>query len=83
MALTWRRFLSGIRGLETAIYEVGSYPFGYIGPIFIIWRATVTTSHDPRSAEDSSTASKPTSKRKRKQAKSSGEGIIVKLSVTN
>ncbi|KAH9969481.1 NUC188 domain-containing protein [Russula dissimulans] len=32
-------FLSGVRGLETSIYEARSYPFGYIGPIFIIWQA--------------------------------------------
>ncbi len=78
MALTGRRFLTGVRGLETAIYEAGSYPFGYIGPIFIIWRAMVTSSHDSQPTEDFSATSKPTSKRKRKQSKkSSGEDTIV------
>ena len=81
MALTRRRFLSGVRGLETTIYEVGLYPFGYIGPVFVIWRA-MTTASQP--AEDPSATSKPTGKRKRKQAKkSSGEETIVKLSFTN
>jgi hypothetical protein len=84
MALTRRRFLSGVRGLEITVYEVGLYPFGYIGPVFVIWRAKTTASHDSQPAEDPSATSKPTSKRKRKQAKkSSGEETIVKLSVTN
>ena len=77
MALTRRRFLSGIRGIETTIYEAGLYPFGYIGPVFVIWRATTTAS------QPAENPSKPTSKRKRKQAKSSGKEIIVKLLVTN
>ena len=84
MALTRRRFLSGVRGLETAIYEVGLYPFGYIGPVFVIWRAMTTASHDSQPAEGPSATSNPTGKRKRKQAKkSSGEETIVKLSRTN
>jgi hypothetical protein len=84
MTLIGHRFLSGIRGLETTIYEVGLYPFGYIGPIFVIWRAMTTASHDSQPAEDPSATSKHASKRKRKQAKkSSGEETIVKLSVIN
>ena len=80
MVLTRRRFLSGVRGLETTIYEVGLYPFGYIGPVFVIWRPMTTASHDPQPAENP----KPTSKRKRKQVKkSSGNETIVNLSVTN
>jgi hypothetical protein len=78
MALTRRRFLSGIRGLETTIYEVGLYPLGYIGPVFVIWRAMITASHDSQTVEDPSATSKPKRKRKRKQAKkSSGEEDIV------
>lgn len=77
MTLTRRRFLSGIRGIETTIYEAGLYPFGYIGPVFVIWRATTTASRDSQPAENTL---KPTGKRKRKQAKkSSGEETIVKL----
>jgi hypothetical protein len=58
---------------------VGLYPFGYIGPVFVIWRAMTTASHDSQPAEDHSAMSKPTSKRKRKQAKkSSGKETIVK-----
>ena len=84
MALTRRRFLSGVRGIETTIYEVGLYPFGYIGPAFVIWRAMTTASHHSQRAEDPSATSKPTGKRKRKQAKkSSGEKTTVKLLVTN
>jgi hypothetical protein len=85
MVLTRRRFLSGVRGLETTIHEVGLYPFGYIGPVFVIWRAMTTASHDSQPAENPSAISKPTSKRKRKQAKKSSgeEKTIAKLSVTN
>ena len=77
VALTRSRFISGIRGLETAIYEVGSYPFVYIGPIFIIWQAVVTTSRasQPQPTEVSPTASIPRGKRKRKQAKKSNGWI--------
>ena len=53
------------------MYEAGSYPFGYIGPISIIWQVMATASLGPQSTEVSSTASKPTGKRKRKQAKKS------------
>ena len=84
MALTRRRFLSGVRGLETTIYEAGLYPFGYIGPVFVIWRAMTTASHEFQPSEGPSTTSKPMGKRKRKQAKkSSGEEAIVELSVTD
>jgi hypothetical protein len=84
MALTRRRFLSGVRGLETTIYEVGLYPFGYIGPIFVIWRAIATAPHDSQPVEEPSGTSQPTSKRKRKRAKkSSGEETTVKLSAPN
>ncbi|KAH9998011.1 ribonucleases P/MRP protein subunit POP1-domain-containing protein [Russula vinacea] len=61
---TSKRFLSGIRGLETTIYEAGSYPFGYIGPIFIIWRAIAAASHGSQPEVPPTT-----SKRKRKKAK--------------
>ena len=52
------------------MYEAGSYPFGYIGPISIIWKVMATASSSEHT-KDSSTASKPTGKRKRKQAKKS------------
>jgi hypothetical protein len=53
------------------VYEAGSYPFGYIGPIFVIWQAMATASHSTESTEVPSIASKPTGKRKRKQPKKS------------
>ncbi|KAI0300399.1 ribonucleases P/MRP protein subunit POP1-domain-containing protein [Russula brevipes] len=62
-----KRFLSGVRAQETTVYEAGSYPFGYIGPISVIWRAKSTTSHaSSQPTEVSPTASRPTGKRKRK-----------------
>ncbi|KAH9971933.1 ribonucleases P/MRP protein subunit POP1-domain-containing protein [Lactifluus volemus] len=64
-----KRFLSGIRGWETAIYEAGSYPFGCIGPIFIIWKATATGSHTPQPTDASPTASKPRRNQKREREK--------------
>ena len=76
--------MSGVRGLETTIYEVGLYPFGYIGPVFVIWRAMTTAFHDSQPAEDPSATPKLTSKRKRKRAKkSSGEESVIKFLVTN
>jgi len=65
--LTTARFLSGVRGLETAIYEPRSYPFGYIGPISIIWQATATASQSQPT--EVSPATKPAGPRKRKKAK--------------
>ncbi|KAI0304514.1 ribonucleases P/MRP protein subunit POP1-domain-containing protein [Multifurca ochricompacta] len=62
-----KRFLSGIRGWETAIYESESYPFGYIGPIFILWRAMTTVSHTSQPAGVSPTAFKPKGNPRRKQ----------------
>jgi hypothetical protein len=52
------------------MYEAGSYPFGYIGPISIIWKAMATASSS-EPTKDSSAAPKLTGKRKRKQAKKS------------
>jgi hypothetical protein len=69
MALTSSRFMSGIRGCETGVYEVGSYPFGYIGPVFIIWRAMTVASSASQSSDTFPTESKPKGKRKHKQTK--------------
>ncbi|KAI9456168.1 POP1-domain-containing protein [Russula earlei] len=63
-----KRFLSGVRGLETAVYEAQSYPFGYIGPISIIWRPMDTVSQASQ-ATDVSPTSKPVGHRKRRPAK--------------
>lgn len=70
MALTISRFMSGIRGCETGIYEVGSYPFGYIGPVFIIWQAMSVASQPP---DIIPTESNPKGKRKQKQKKEKSE----------
>jgi ribonuclease P/MRP protein subunit POP1 len=69
VTLTSSRFLSGIRGWETAIYEAESYPFGYIGPTFIIWKAMSTGSHTSQSRGVSPTVTKSKGNRKREQAK--------------
>lgn len=69
VALTRSRFLSGIRGWETAFYEAGSYPFGYIGPTFIIWKAVATAFHTSQPTGVSPDGSKTKGKRKRGQAK--------------
>ena len=70
VALTSSRFMSGIRGCETGVYEVGSYPFGYIGPVFVIWRAKRVASD---TLQSSPTESKSKAKRKHKQKKENGE----------
>jgi hypothetical protein len=73
VALTSSRFMSGIRGCETGVYEVGSYPFGYIGPVFIIWRAKRVAPDTSQSSETLATESKSRVKRKHKQKKVNGE----------
>src|SRR6266702_611563 len=73
MALTSSRFMSGIRGCETGVYEVGSYPLGYIGPVFIIWRAMTVLSGASQPPDTIPTESKPKGKRKHKQTKENGE----------
>ncbi|KAI0259821.1 POP1-domain-containing protein [Gloeopeniophorella convolvens] len=61
-----KRFLSGVRACETCIYEVGLYPYGYIGPLFVMWRARApsTGSSTPSTSQPQATA-----KRKRKAPK--------------
>lgn len=72
VALTGSRFMSGIRGCETGVYEVGSYPFGFIGPVFIMWRS-MRTSGVSQPSDTLPTESKSKSKRKHKQKKENGE----------
>ncbi|KAI9443101.1 POP1-domain-containing protein [Lactarius indigo] len=64
-----KRFMSGIRGCETGVYEVGSYPLGYIGPVFIIWRAMTAAPGASQTPDTFPKESKPKGKRKHKQAK--------------
>ncbi|KAH8998691.1 POP1-domain-containing protein [Lactarius akahatsu] len=64
-----KRYMSGIRGCETCVYEVGSYPLGYIGPVFIIWRAMAVAPGASQPPDTFPTRSKPKGKRKKyKQA---------------
>ncbi len=65
--------MSGVRGCESGLYGVGSYPFGYIGPVFIIWRAMTVTSGASQVPDTLPTASKSKGKRKHKQPKENGE----------
>lgn len=64
--------MSGIRGCETGVYEVGSYPFGFIGPVFIIWRS-MRASGASQLSDTLPTESKAKGKRKHKQKKENGE----------
>ena len=65
--------MSGIRGCETGVYEVGSYPFGFIGPVSIIWRAMRVASGASQSSDTLPMESKSKGKRKHKQKKENGE----------
>ncbi|TFY75477.1 hypothetical protein EWM64_g8533 [Hericium alpestre] len=33
-----KRFIGGVRACETVLYRPQSYPFGFIGPVTVIWR---------------------------------------------
>src|ERR1700752_4040954 len=62
------------------MYEAGSYPFGYIGPISIIWQALATASYGVQPTKVPSTASKPISKRKRKKVKKDSKDTFLDFS---
>ncbi|KAH0586339.1 hypothetical protein H2248_007583 [Termitomyces sp. 'cryptogamus'] len=77
-----RRYSSGSRALETYIYKSGSYPFGLISPITVIWKPLPLNSPsvideenkqvpDPVFADQSSSKRKRESKGKEKEKENS------------
>ncbi|TFK70360.1 POP1-domain-containing protein [Pluteus cervinus] len=60
------RYYNGDRALETHIYRPGGYPFGYVAPIMVIWKANPIVSQDTETQKKSKTSSNDKGKGKEK-----------------
>lgn len=70
--LNVNRYSCGSRALETYIYKSGSYPFGLISPITVIWKPLLLHPQEEGNGDvDLTSASQPQLKRK---SKSQGKG---------
>ncbi|KAF9468581.1 ribonucleases P/MRP protein subunit POP1-domain-containing protein [Collybia nuda] len=71
------RYSGGSRSFDTHIYEPGSYPFGLIGPITVIWQPFPTilpTAHDL--GDVTSEGDESSTERKREGKKESKENVV-------
>ncbi|KAI0050421.1 POP1-domain-containing protein [Auriscalpium vulgare] len=72
-----KRFLTGTRACETAVYGANAYPFDYVGPVTIIWQPLAATTSGPLPAKAAEEGlDKSVSKRKRKTSKKGKEPAV-------
>ncbi|KAJ6508878.1 NUC188 domain-containing protein [Mycena sanguinolenta] len=67
-----KRYLPGARTIDTHIHEPGQYPFGFIGPVTILWRPIpVSLKSRPENAE---AQAHPITEEMQSQKRSKGKG---------